>query len=70
MSRNARHILWSLHVSESETYTHFVVEYGTRYEASTIMREDVILGLDIGLAVTHRGYLLCASKAGRLKNTR
>ena len=23
MSRNARHILWSLHVSESETYTHF-----------------------------------------------
>ena len=25
MSRNARHILWSLHVSESETYTHFVV---------------------------------------------
>ena len=25
MSRNARHILWSLHVSESETYTHFVI---------------------------------------------
>ena len=21
MSRNARHILWSLHISESETYT-------------------------------------------------
>ena len=27
MSRNARHILWSLHVSESETYTHFVLYF-------------------------------------------
>ena len=26
MSRNARHILWSLHVSESETYTHFEIK--------------------------------------------
>ena len=31
MSRNARHILWSLHVSESETYTHFGLHLGIHY---------------------------------------
>ena len=29
MSRNARHILWSLHASESGTYTHFVLQIAT-----------------------------------------
>ena len=54
MSRNARHILWSLHVSESETYTHFVIIIITIIIITTIMMITIIVVITTTITVKIR----------------
>ena len=61
MSRNARHILWSLHVSESETYTHFVKKMGEKYVRTSMFVALVITSLGLALQ-TSRAIVLASAE--------